>query len=179
MTGKTVLIVGDIAHSRVARSDVQLLTALGGQVRICAPRTLLPAAVSTWPVEIYSDLSAACKDVDAVICLRLQLERQRAGLLPDLREYARTYGLAARHLNQANPGVLVMHPGPMNRGVEIDAALADAENSLILDQVSAGVATRMALLFLFLTRKDASFQGEAQGQSGDPGQHQPPLFQED
>ena len=179
MTGKTVLIVGDIAHSRVARSDVQLLTALGGQVRICAPRTLLPAAASTWPVEIYSDLSAACKNVDAVICLRLQLERQKAGLLPDLREYSRTYGLAARHLNQANPGVLVMHPGPMNRGVEIDAALADAENSLILDQVSAGVATRMALLFLFLTRKDASFQGEAQGQSGDPGQHQPSLFQED
>jgi aspartate carbamoyltransferase catalytic subunit len=154
MAGKTILIVGDIAHSRVARSDVHLFTALGVTVRVCAPRTLLPAAVATWPVEIVPDLTSACKGVDAVICLRLQLERQQAGLFPDLREYARTFGLNAKHLNQANPGVRVMHPGPMNRGVEIDATLADAENSLILDQVSAGVATRMALLFLYLTRKD-------------------------
>lgn len=179
MAGKSVLIVGDIAHSRVARSDVQLFTALGAQVRICAPRTLLPAGIRQWPVEIFSDLTEACRDVDAVICLRLQLERQKAGLLPDPREYARTYGLGARHLNRANPGVLVMHPGPMNRGVEIDAALADAENSLILDQVSAGVATRMALLFLFLTRKDASDSADARDDQAPSRQPQSSSFQED
>ena len=179
MAGKNVLIVGDIAHSRVARSDVLLFTALGARVRICAPRTLLPAGVRQWPVEVFSNLTEACKGVDAVICLRLQLERQKAGLLPDLREYARTYGLGARHLNKANPGVLVMHPGPMNRGVEIDAALADAENSLILDQVSAGVATRMALLFLFLTRKDAADQGDAQSGQAESRQPQSSLLQED
>lgn len=154
MTGKNILIVGDIAHSRVARSDVQLFTALGANVRLCAPKTLLPAGVKAWPVEIVPNLTAACKNIDAVICLRLQMERQQAGLLPDLREYARHFGLNSTHLRQANPGVRVMHPGPMNRGVEIEAALADSGQSLILDQVSAGVATRMALLFLYLTRKD-------------------------
>lgn len=154
MAGKNILIVGDIAHSRVARSDVLLFSMLGAKVRLCAPKTLLPSGVNTWPVEIVSDLSLACEGMDAVICLRLQLERQQAGLLPDLREYARHFGLNAARLRKANPGVRVMHPGPMNRGVEIDAALADAEQSLILDQVSAGVATRMALLFLYLTRKD-------------------------
>lgn len=154
MTGKNILIVGDIAHSRVARSDVELFTALGARVRLCAPKTLLPTGVSTWPVDVEPDLTSACKDMDAVICLRLQLERQQAGLLPDLREYARHFGLSATHLRKANPDVRVLHPGPMNRGVEIDAALADAEQSLILNQVSAGVAVRMALLFLYLTRKD-------------------------
>lgn len=154
MAGKNILIVGDIAHSRVARSDVLLFTMLGARVRLCAPKTLLPSGVNTWPVDVVPDLAAACEGMDAVICLRLQLERQQAGLLPDLREYARHFGLNAARLRKANPGVRVMHPGPMNRGVEIDAALADAEQSLILDQVSAGVATRMALLFLYLTRKD-------------------------
>jgi aspartate carbamoyltransferase catalytic subunit len=150
--GKTVLILGDVAHSRVARSDVQLLTMLGARVRLCAPRTLLPAGVGTWPVEVFSDVKAACRGVDAVICLRLQLERQEAGLLPDLREYSMTYGLTEAHLEQAAPDVLVMHPGPMNRGVEISSALADAGNSLVLDQVSSGVAVRMALLHLHASR---------------------------
>ncbi|NLY42211.1 MAG: aspartate carbamoyltransferase catalytic subunit [Desulfovibrionales bacterium] len=150
--GKTICIVGDIAHSRVARSDVEMFTALGARVRICAPRTLLPAAVSSWPVEIFSDVETACLGVDAVICLRLQLERQQAGLLPDLREYARIYGLAPRHLRQAADTVKIMHPGPINRGLEISAELADSGASLILDQVTAGVAVRMALLHLFLTR---------------------------
>lgn len=150
--GKTICILGDIAHSRVARSDVEMFTALGAQVRICAPRTLLPAAVSSWPVEIFSDVASACQGVDAVICLRLQLERQQAGLLPDLREYARIYGLAPRHLRQAADTVKIMHPGPINRGLEISAELADSGASLILDQVTAGVAVRMALLHLFLTR---------------------------
>ena len=150
--GKTVCILGDVAHSRVARSDVEMLTMLGARVRVCAPRTLLPAAVSTWPVEVFSDVARACQGVDAVICLRLQLERQEAGLLPDLREYACTYGLCARHLEKANPGVKIMHPGPMNRGLEISSELADCGSSLILDQVASGVAVRMTLLHLYLTR---------------------------
>lgn len=150
--GKTVCILGDIAHSRVARSNVQLFTMLGARVRLCAPRTLLPAGYRSWPVEIYTDLTKACAGADAIICLRLQLERQQAGLLPDLREYAALYGLQARHLRVAAPDVQIMHPGPVNRGLEISSDLADAGASLILDQVSAGVAVRMALLHLFLTR---------------------------
>jgi aspartate carbamoyltransferase catalytic subunit len=151
--GKKVLILGDIAHSRVARSDVQLFTALGATVRVCAPRTLLPMAIGSWPVERFTELAKACDGVDAIVCLRLQLERQQAGLLPDVREYARTYGLGRRHLELANPGVKIMHPGPMNRGVEIESSLADCPDSLILDQVSSGVAVRMALLYLHLTGK--------------------------
>ncbi len=151
--GKTILILGDIAHSRVARSNVQCLTMQGAKVRLCAPRTLLPSGVETWPVTVYTDLEQAVRGVNAVMCLRLQLERQEAGLLPDLREYARTYCLNPRHLAMAKSGVKVLHPGPMNRGVEIDSSVADASNSVVLDQVSAGVAVRMALLFLYLTRK--------------------------
>ena len=154
LEGKTILILGDIAHSRVARSNVQLLRTLGASVRLCAPRTLLPAACASWPVTVYNDLDEACHGVDAVMCLRLQLERQKSGLLPDLREYARYYGLAERHIEKAAEDVRIMHPGPMNRGVEIDSALADSLHSLILDQVASGVAVRMALLFLYLTRKE-------------------------
>jgi aspartate carbamoyltransferase catalytic subunit len=151
--GKKILILGDIAHSRVARSDIKLFTMLGAAVHVCAPRTLLPRGIEQWPVQIFSDLNRACEEVDAIICLRLQLERQEAGLLPDVREYARTYGLGRRHMERANPGAKVMHPGPMNRGVEIDSSLADCPDSLILDQVSSGVAVRMALLYLHLTGK--------------------------
>ncbi|MCJ2166247.1 MULTISPECIES: aspartate carbamoyltransferase catalytic subunit [unclassified Pseudodesulfovibrio] len=153
LAGKTVLILGDIAHSRVARSNVILLNKLGAKVRLCGPRTLLPPAVRTWPVEVYSDLNEAVRNVDAVMCLRLQLERQKDGLLPDLREYARTYGLGQKHVDLANQDVKIMHPGPMNRGVEISSDLADAAGSLVLDQVSSGVVIRMALLFLYMTRK--------------------------
>ena len=153
LKGKTVLILGDIAHSRVARSNVLLLTMLGAKVRLCGPRTLLPPALSTWPVTVFSQLDEAVRGVDAVMCLRLQLERMQAGLLPDLREYARFYGLAPRHLDLAAKNVRIMHPGPINRGVEIASSLADCADSLILDQVASGVAVRMALLFLILTRK--------------------------
>jgi len=146
--GKTVLILGDIAHSRVARSDLKLLVKLGAKVRLCAPRTLLPFEVKNWPVEVFFDLNQACQGVDAIICLRLQLERQEKGLLPDLREYSQRYGLGWKHLELANPQVKVMHPGPLNRGIEIDSSLADAGPSLILEQVSAGIAVRMALLYL-------------------------------
>ncbi|SOB58671.1 Aspartate carbamoyltransferase [Pseudodesulfovibrio profundus] len=153
LAGKTILILGDVAHSRVARSNVILLNKLGAKVRLCAPRTLLPHGVKTWPVEVYSDLNEASKGVDAIMCLRLQLERQKDGLLPDLREYARTYGLGPRHIDLANPDVKIMHPGPMNRGVEISSDLADCADSLVLDQVASGVVVRMALLFLYMTRK--------------------------
>ncbi|MUM77470.1 aspartate carbamoyltransferase catalytic subunit [Pseudodesulfovibrio sp. F-1] len=153
LAGKTILILGDIAHSRVARSNVLLLNMLGARVRLCAPRTLLPPQVRSWPATVYSDLSEAVRGVDAVMCLRLQLERQQDGLLPDLREYARTYGLGPRHVELARPEVKILHPGPMNRGVEISSGLADCADSLILDQVASGVVVRMALLFLYMTRK--------------------------
>ncbi len=152
--GKTVLILGDILHSRVARSNVQLLTKLGASVRLCAPRTLLPAGVHNWPVTVHTSLDQAVQGADAVMCLRLQLERQQAGLLPDLSEYATTYCLTARHMAMANPGALVLHPGPMNRGLEIASELADRPESLVLEQVASGVAVRMAILFLHATRKD-------------------------
>ena len=150
--GKKLLILGDIAHSRVARSDMELFTKLGCHLRICAPRTLLPPGTTNWPVDVYSDLQKACQGVDAVISLRLQLERQEAGLLPHIREYAVRFCLGQRHLKIAAPGVKILHPGPMNRGIEISSALADSGDSLILDQVESGVAVRMALLYLYLAR---------------------------
>jgi aspartate carbamoyltransferase catalytic subunit len=153
-SGKTLLILGDILHSRVARSNVILLNKLGAKVRVCAPRTLLPAGVNDWPVTVYTNLNEAVQGVDAVMCLRLQLERQQAGLLPDLSEYATTYCLTARHLAMAAPDALVMHPGPMNRGLEIASDIADCAESLVLTQVASGVAVRMAILFLHATRKD-------------------------
>ncbi|MDR0466781.1 MAG: aspartate carbamoyltransferase catalytic subunit [Deltaproteobacteria bacterium] len=152
--GKTLLIVGDISHSRVARSNILLLSSLGVRLRVCAPRTLLPTVINTWPLQVYDKLDEAVRDVDAVMCLRLQLERQQAGLLPDLSEYARRFCLEARHMNLAKPGARILHPGPINRGLDVSAALADGPQSLILDQVAAGVAVRMAILFLMATRND-------------------------
>ncbi|QCC86303.1 aspartate carbamoyltransferase catalytic subunit [Desulfovibrio desulfuricans] len=152
--GRTLLILGDIAHSRVARSNMHLLTMLGVKVRLCAPRTLLPAGVDHWPVEIYTELDKAVRDVDGVMCLRLQLERQQAGLLPDLAEYSRRFCLGTRQLALAMPDAKVLHPGPMNRGLEISNEIADAPASLVLNQVAAGVATRMAVLYLLATRND-------------------------
>ena len=154
LAGKTILILGDVAHSRVARSSCRLLTMLGAGVRLCAPRTLLPKDASALYAPVYHELEPAIEGVDAVMCLRLQLERQEAGLLPDLREYARRYCLTPERLKRAVPDVKVLHPGPINRGVEIASDLADAGNSLILDQVASGVAVRMALLYLLITRKD-------------------------
>lgn len=155
LSGKTILILGDIKHSRVARSNVILLNKLGAKVRMCGPRTLLPHTVRSWPVEVFSDLNEAVKGVDAVMCLRLQLERQKDGLLPDLREYAGTFGLGPKHVELAAKDVRILHPGPVNRGVEINSELTDCAQSLVLDQVANGVAMRMALLFLYMTRKGA------------------------
>ncbi len=158
--GKELLILGDVAHSRVARSNVILLNKLGVKVRICAPRTLLPRGVETWPARVFTKIEQAIEGVDAVMCLRLQLERQQAGLLPDLSEYSYTHCLTAKRLERAKPGALVMHPGPMNRGLEIASDIADCPESVILEQVAAGVATRMALLFLYATRHDAGARNE-------------------
>lgn len=154
VSGKTVLILGDIAHSRVARSNVHLLRLLGANVKLCGPRTLMPHAVSSWGVPVSSDLDEAVRGVDAVMCLRLQLERQQAGLLPDVREYSRRYCMNMARLAKAARGCVVLHPGPINRGWEIASDLADAPESLILDQVASGVDVRMAILHLYLTRKE-------------------------
>jgi aspartate carbamoyltransferase catalytic subunit len=150
--GRTMLVLGDIAHSRVARSNVHLMSMLGVTVRLCAPRTLLPAGVESWPAEVCSNLEDAVAGVDAVMCLRLQLERQQAGLLPDLSEYSRRFCLGASHLAKARPRVVVLHPGPLNRGLEIANDVADSDASLVLDQVAAGVAVRMAVLYLLAVR---------------------------
>ncbi len=155
MAGKTLLIMGDIAHSRVARSNIALLRQFGVAVRLFAPRTLLPAGVATWPVTVCTDIREAVAGVDGIICLRLQLERQQAGLLPDLSEYASRFCLTRKLLAEAAPGAPVLHPGPINRGLEIASDLADAPESRILDQVAAGVAVRMAILFTLGTRNEA------------------------
>ncbi|MDR1857772.1 MAG: aspartate carbamoyltransferase catalytic subunit [Desulfovibrio sp.] len=155
--GRTLLILGDISHSRVARSNVHLLHMLGVKVRLCSPRTLLPAGVESWPVEVFSDLGRAVADVDAVMCLRLQLERQQAGLLPDLTEYSKRFCLGTKHLDKARPKAVVLHPGPLNRGLEIADDVADSKASLVLDQVAAGVAIRMAVLYLLAVSPPPSF----------------------
>ena len=143
-----VTIAGDIAHSRVARSNAHLLTRLGATVRFCAPRTLMPVGADTFGVELYDSLPAAVEGADVVMMLRIQRERLTEALIPSTREYSRTFGLNARVLARAKPDAIVMHPGPMNRGVEIDSELADSPRSVILDQVEAGVAVRMAVLYL-------------------------------
>lgn len=150
--GKSLLIMGDLAHSRVARSNVHLLSSMGVSVRLFAPRTLLPAGVSRWPATVYSDLRAALADVDAVMCLRLQRERMTAGLMPDISEYAATFCLNRAMMRLAKPGAPVLHPGPINRGTDIAADLADSVESLILTQVNAGVAVRMAVLLALCMR---------------------------
>jgi aspartate carbamoyltransferase catalytic subunit len=148
IAGLRVTIAGDIAHSRVARSNAVLLTRLGATVRFCAPRTLMPVATEALGAEVYHDLARAVEDADVVMMLRIQRERLTEALVPSTREYARTFGLSLRHLERAKPDAIVMHPGPMNRGVEIDSDLADSPRSVILDQVEAGVAVRMATLYL-------------------------------
>jgi aspartate carbamoyltransferase catalytic subunit len=145
--GLIVAICGDVLHSRVARSNIQLLLKMGARVRLVAPRTLLPADAERFGVEIFHDMKTGLEGVDVVMMLRLQLERMAGAFVPSTREYFRFYGLDAEKLKRAKPGALVMHPGPMNRGVEIDSAVADdIEVSVIQEQVEMGVAIRMAVL---------------------------------
>ena len=145
--GLTVAICGDVLHSRVARSNVHLLNKLGARVRLIAPRTLLPAGAEHWGAEVFTNMHEGLKGADIVMMLRLQMERMTGSFLPSTREYFHFYGLDRAKLALAKPGALVMHPGPMNRGVEIDSAIADdVERSLIHEQVEMGVASRMAVL---------------------------------
>jgi len=144
-----ITIVGDIAHSRVARSNAHLLKMFGCEVRVVGPRTLLPTAVDSLGVRVFDRLEDALEGADVVMVLRIQRERLAGALLPSLREYARTFGIGPAAIAHAKPDAIVMHPGPMNRGIEIENVIADGERSVILEQVEAGVAVRMALLYLF------------------------------
>jgi aspartate carbamoyltransferase catalytic subunit len=146
--GLRVAIVGDIAHSRVARSNIYALTKLGAEVLAVGPPTMMPASLEKLGVRVHYNLDEALRGVDVIMMLRLQLERQGRALFPTIREYSNLYGLTAERLRMAAPGALVMHPGPINRGVEIAPDVADSFSSVILDQVSNGVAVRMGILYL-------------------------------
>ncbi len=144
--GLVVAICGDILHSRVARSNIILLNALGAEVRVVGPATLIPPGIERMGVSIHTDMKDGLRDADIVMMLRLQRERMHGGFVPSVREYFRRYGLDAEKLSFAKPDALVMHPGPMNRGVEIASDIADGAQSLIREQVEMGVAVRMAVL---------------------------------
>jgi len=142
-----VAIVGDVLHSRVARSDIHALTTLGvPEVRVVAPWTLLPSGIEQMGVRVFTDMREGLRDVDVVIMLRLQNERMRGALLPSAQEYFKHYGLTSEKLALARPDAIVMHPGPMNRGVEIESSVADGPQSVILEQVTFGIAVRMAVM---------------------------------
>jgi aspartate carbamoyltransferase catalytic subunit len=159
LEGKNITIVGDVLHSRVARSNVLLLDTLGANVTIVAPPTLLPVGVEKWPVETSYDLDSSLEKADAVMMLRVQLERMKASFFPSAREYSRRYGLDTARVNRLPDHAIVMHPGPMNRGMEITADVADHVRSVIVEQVTNGVAVRMAVLYLLLggVADDSSF----------------------
>ncbi|HBH60143.1 MAG TPA: aspartate carbamoyltransferase [Nitrospiraceae bacterium] len=144
----TVAIIGDIAHSRVAKSNIYALTKLGARVRLICPPTLMPAEIERLGVEVFHSIDDGIKKADVIMTLRLQLERQSKGFLPSLEEYFKLYGLTSERLKMAKSSAIVMHPGPMNRGVEIESAVADGPQSVILEQVTNGLAVRMAVLYL-------------------------------
>jgi len=150
LAGKHIAIVGDIKHSRVARSDVKAFAALGAEITFVAPQTLLPPSLEGWPVKVSHDLDAVLPTVDVCYLLRMQRERMTEALVPSLREYHTYYGLDGVRADRMPKGSIIMHPGPMNRGVEITAEVAGRDNSVIIEQVANGVAVRMAVLFLLL-----------------------------
>ena len=150
LAGKNITIVGDVLHSRVARSNALLLDTLGAHVTLVAPPTLLPVGVEHWPVETSYDLDASLEKADAVMMLRVQRERMNASFFPSAREYSRRYGLDTARMNRLPAHAIVMHPGPMNRGMEISADVADSGRSVIVEQVTNGVAVRMAVLYLLV-----------------------------
>jgi aspartate carbamoyltransferase catalytic subunit len=150
LAGKRIAIVGDIKHSRVARSDVLAFAAMGAEVTLVAPPTLLPPNLDGWPVQVSHHIDEVLDDIDVCYLLRMQRERMTEALLPSLREYTARYGLTRRRADRLGDSALVMHPGPMNRGVEIAAEVADLPRSVIVDQVRNGVAVRMAVLYLLL-----------------------------
>jgi len=150
LDGLRVLIVGDIAHSRVARSNILGFSKMGAHVTVCSPPTMMPVGIEHLGCDVTYDMASAVKDADVVMMLRLQLERQASGLFPSPREYARLYGLDSAKLRHAKKDVIILHPGPVNRGLEISPEVADGPWSLILEQVANGLAVRMALFYLLL-----------------------------
>jgi len=167
--GLTVTIVGDVLHGRVAHSNMWGLLAMGAKVRFCGPPTLISPEVREMGVEIFHDIEKAIEGADVVNVLRIQRERMTRNYFPSLKEYSRIFGLTSERLKRAKPGLLVMHPGPMNRNVEIQSEVADSDQSVILEQVTNGIAVRMALLYLLVSAdKDASRRIE----------ETPPLFAE-
>lgn len=146
--GLTVAIIGDIAHSRVAKSNIYGLTKLGARVKVIGPPTLLPAEIEKLGIEVFDSIEQGIRNSDVVMTLRIQLERQAKGFLPSLEEYFNLYGLTRERLKLAKDDAIVMHPGPLNRGVEIESEVADGSRSVILEQVTNGIAIRMAVLYL-------------------------------
>lgn len=159
LAGANVTIVGDVLHSRVARSNVLLLNTLGANVTLCAPPTLLPVGVETWPCRVSYDLDDAILNADAVMMLRVQLERMNAAFFPSSNEYSRRYGLDAARMRTLPSHAIVMHPGPMNRGMEIAADVADSDRSVIVEQVTNGVSVRMAVMYLLLGGAESGIGG--------------------
>jgi aspartate carbamoyltransferase catalytic subunit len=157
LEGRRVVIVGDVLHSRVARSNVRLLHTLGAEVTLVAPPTLLPVGVGSWPSEVSYDLDAVLPKAEVVMMLRVQRERMGAAFFPSAREYSRRYGLDGARMAQLPDHAIVMHPGPMNRGMEIAAEVADSVRSTIVEQGGNGVSVRMAVLYLLLS---GSTEGE-------------------
>ncbi|NVI92367.1 aspartate carbamoyltransferase catalytic subunit [Actinomadura sp. BRA 177] len=163
LDGRRVTIVGDVLHSRVARSNVLLLNTLGADVTVVAPPTLLPVAIDTWPCSVSYDLDGVIPKSDVIMMLRVQQERMNAAYFPTVREYSRRYGLDGDRMAQLPEHAIVMHPGPMNRGVEIAAEVADSVRSTIVEQVANGVSARMAVLYLLLGGSEAAIgKGVAQ-----------------
>jgi aspartate carbamoyltransferase catalytic subunit len=150
LSGLSIAIVGDVLHSRVARSNVLLLSLLGAKVTLVAPPTLLPLGVESWPADISYDLDSVVQHVDVVMMLRVQQERMTDLFFPSAREYSRYYGLNSERMAAMKAGAIVMHPGPMNRGLEISAEVADSARSVITEQVTNGVSVRMAILYVLL-----------------------------
>ena len=148
LDGKKVLIVGDILHSRVARSNIWAFRKMGAEVSLCGPPTMIPIGIEGMGVTLLYDIDEAIKGKDVIYVLRIQKERQQGGLLPSLREYMELFGITPERLEHAKKDVIIMHPGPINRGIELDPRVADGDHSIILDQVTNGVAVRMAILYL-------------------------------
>ena len=170
LAGRRICLVGDVLHSRVARSNLWGLRKLGAEVAVCGPRSLLPNAIADMGVTVFDRIEDAIEWAEALNILRLQLERMQAGYIPSLREYNRVFGVTRERLARAPRDVIIMHPGPMNRGVEIDSDVADGPHSVILDQVTNGVAVRMAVLYLL-----AGGRPEPAGQGPPSAGHKPPA----
>ena len=158
--GKKVLIVGDVLHSRVARSNIWAFEKMGAEVSLCGPPTLMPYKIENMDVEVTYDLNEVIPDMDVIYVLRIQKERQKGGLLPSLREYIELFGITPERLEIAKKDVVIMHPGPINRGIELDPRVADGDHSIILNQVTNGVAVRMAILYLLSGGKSGEIAEE-------------------